>query len=79
MFRAGSGRGCEGDDRTRWSTPLRDLFPAVDQERRLVNIIINGKAEFTVVQCAEVAVAPAARYWTLGRVTQLPLLSIADQ
>jgi hypothetical protein len=26
------------------------------QERRLVNIIINGKSGFTVVQCAEVAV-----------------------
>lgn len=30
----------------------------MDQERRLVNIIINGKSELTVVQCAETGGRP---------------------
>lgn len=33
----------------------RRLEIDVDQERRLVNIIINGKSEFAVVQCADAA------------------------
>lgn len=41
---------------------LARLEIAVDQERRVVNIIINGKEETAVVQCAEVAVTDADRY-----------------
>lgn len=52
---------CERDEPSAGVSATR-LEIAVDQERRLVNIIINGKEETAVVQCAEVALTAAVQY-----------------